>query len=185
MGAQCIARLLGAVCGHCHACSSQFSRRATLLRVLNFINIINQTMRSQQKIHGATYKGNKDLESLLRTDEWSPTSLFPQIPRKPQPCGPYLKNIEFLSKNGRPDLRYLWKEFERQNWGSHAERSRVVVIEYSAGGDLSVPNRQETFSKSQSLREYLGGASKHSCNRIYIIEDISRDYVEVIGAEFS
>lgn len=142
-------------------------------------------MGSQGKVKEAPYKGTKDLESLLRADEWSPTSLFPQARRKPQPHGPYLKYIELLSKNSRPDLRYLWTELERQNWGCHAERSRVVVIEYSAGGSTPVHSRQKTFPTPQSLKDYLSGALKPTSRRLYIVEDISRDHVEVIGAEFS
>jgi hypothetical protein len=118
------------------------------------------------------------------TDEWSPTSLFPQTVRKPPPYGPYLDHIKRLSKKGHPDLKYLWSELDRQNGVTHAERSRVIVLEYPTKG-ATVSPRKEQFGTSKALKEYLNGTSDTSCNHLYILEDISTDYVEAFGSQFS
>jgi len=143
-------------------------------------------MQSQRKVPKASYNP-QELASLLNDDEWSPTSLFPQparldrneFPPKPQP---YLDLIKKLSQKGHPDLKYLWSELSRQNGTLHAERSRAAVLEYSTTGTLS---QQVPFSTSKNLEAHLGGMPSTSCNRLYILEDISANYVEAFGSQFS
>jgi hypothetical protein len=104
----------------------------------SYLNLVVKIMPSEQKTQEIPYKGPQDQASLLNADEWSPTSLFPQLalsdrnafPPKPQP---YLDLIKRLLEKGRPDLKYLWSELYRQNGGLYVERSRAV-LEYSATG---------------------------------------------------
>jgi hypothetical protein len=134
-----------------------------------------------------TYKGPQDLASLLNADEWSPTSLFPQparldtniFPSRPQP---YLDLIKRLSQNGRPDLKYLYSELRRQFGGLHAERSRAVVLEYF---DHSLAPQNVPFPTSNDLERYLKRTTMPSCSRLYILEDISVNYVDIFGTYFS
>jgi hypothetical protein len=143
-------------------------------------------MQPQRKTPKAPYHP-QDLASLLNDDEWSPTSLFPQpaqldrnaFPPKPQP---YLDLIKRLSEKGHPDLKYLWSELSRQNGTLHAERSRAVVLEYSI---TDAAPQQVPFATSRALETYLGTTYSNSCNRLYILEDISSNYVEAFGSQFS
>jgi hypothetical protein len=142
-------------------------------------------MESQHPTPKAPYHP-QDLASLLNDDEWSPTSLFPQppqldksdFPSKPQP---YLDLIKRLSEKGHPDLKYLWSELSRQNGTLHAERSRAVVLEYSTTGE---PSQQAPFTTSKDLEAYLIAPSSKSSNHLYILEDISANYVEAFGSQF-
>lgn len=143
-------------------------------------------MNSQLKTQEKTYKGPRDLASILNSDDWSPTSLFPQpadldraaFPPKPQS---YLDLIKRLSENGHPDLKYLCSEVHRQGGNVHSERSRAAVLEYPASGSWP---RQVHFPKSTDVEKYLCHTSTTSCNRLYILEDISSNYVAAIGSHF-
>jgi hypothetical protein len=145
-------------------------------------------MQSPLKTSEAQYLGPQDLDSLLNSDEWSPTSLFPRAepldrntfpPHTPQP---YLELINRLSQKGHPDLKFLSSELQRQKGGLHAERSRAAVLEYTTAG---APPKSVQFPTSKDLEVYLSATSRSSCNRLYILEDISANYVEAFGSRFS
>jgi hypothetical protein len=151
-----------------------------------------QSQRNAQE--AASYKGTQDLASLLNSDEWSPTSLFP-TPVSPEGnpfsarAHPYLDLIKRLSEKGHPDLKFLSSELSRQlhrqDGGHHAERSRAVVFEYSSQSTTGERPQQIIFPASKDLDEYLSDPSRASCNRLYILEDISANYVEAFGSRFS
>jgi hypothetical protein len=146
------------------------------------------TMQSQRKTQAGLYKGPQDLPSLLNANEWLPTTLFPQpksLDRIAFPSDrpqPYLDLINRLSGNGHPDLKHLCSELKWQKGKLLAERSRAVVLEYSHPG---VPPQQQLFCTSKELEGYLSSSSRTSCNRLYILEDISANYVEALGSQFS
>lgn len=147
-------------------------------------------MDSLHETSEVPYKGTQDIPSLLDPREWSPNSLFKQPPapvnRDASPNSqPYVNLIKQLSEKGHPDLKFLSKELQRQNEGTHAERSRTRVLEYStAGGPPLEKTSEEPFPSSKALQEYLNGTSRASCNRLYILEDISTNYVELFGSHF-
>lgn len=130
----------------------------------------------------------QDLASLVNNDGWSPTTMFPRpalldkhtFPLKPQP---YLDLIRRLSEKGHPDLKYLSNELLRQNGTLDSERSRAVVLEYSTTG-TTIPSQQIPFVTSKNLETYLGDHSSTFCNRPYILEDISANFVEAFGSHF-
>lgn len=147
-------------------------------------------MGSQRKTQEKSYQGPQDLASLLNADEWSPTALFPRLKAldrniftpRPQPHGPHLDLIKKNSKHGHPDLKYLWSELHWQNGWLHAERSRAVVFGYST---TSAAPEQVLFPASTDLEKYWSDPSHTSGNHLYILEDISANYVEAFGSHFS
>jgi hypothetical protein len=131
------------------------------------------------------YKGPHDLYSLQIADEWAPNSSLPRptplaeafVPSKPQP---YLDLVTQLSLDGHTELRYLRNELWRAQGTSHAERSRASVLELSTGRPV-----HKHFCSSIDLKKYLTSSDQEAQNRLYILEDISTNYVEAFGSHFS
>ncbi|RDW59922.1 hypothetical protein BP6252_13009 [Coleophoma cylindrospora] len=134
-----------------------------------------------------SYKGPQDVPNLLNSDEWSPAALFPKpipldataFPPQPQP---YLDLIKRLRNNGQSELGYLNAELRRQNGTVHAERSRAAVVEFTSP---SVATQPRLFQTSKELTSYLAEANKSSYSHLYIVEDISANYVEAFGSHFA
>lgn len=131
------------------------------------------------------YKGPRDLDSLQIAEEWAPNASLPQ----PIPLAgtffrsklmPYVDLVERLSVSGYTELRYLRNELRRAQGTSHAERSRASVLELSTGRPVHKP-----FQSSIDLEKYLSSSVQEPQNRLYILEDISTNYVEVFGSHFS
>jgi hypothetical protein len=161
--------------------TQQYSDENTISECTSDSSLISNIMQSVLETLESQYLGP-------RTSKWSPTSLFPRAgpldrntfpPHTPQP---YLGLINRLSQKGHPDLNFLSSEFQRQKGGLHAERSRAAVLEYTTAG---VPPKSVQFPTSKDLEMYLTEASRSSCNRLYILEDISANYVEAFGSRFS
>ncbi|RDW65615.1 hypothetical protein BP5796_10307 [Coleophoma crateriformis] len=134
-----------------------------------------------------SYKGPQDVPDLLNSDEWSPAALFPKpipldataFPPQPQP---YLDLVRRLRNNGHSELGYLDAELRRQNGTVHAERSRAAVVEFTSPGVATQP---QLFQNSKNLTSYLAGAQQASSSHLYIVEDISANYVEAFGSQFA
>jgi hypothetical protein len=85
-------------------------------------------MHSYYKTQEAPYKGPQDLASLLNSDEWSPTSLFPRhealdrnaFSPKPQP---YLNLIKKTIKKWSPRLKISVERASSTEWeGSRGKK---------------------------------------------------------------
>ncbi|KFX93732.1 hypothetical protein V490_04723 [Pseudogymnoascus sp. VKM F-3557] len=131
------------------------------------------------------YKGPHDLDSLQIADEWAPNASLPQpTPLAgalfPPKLTPYVDIVERLCVSGHTELRYLRNELRRAQGTSHAERSRASVLELSAAQPLQKP-----FHSSIDLENYLSKSANEPQNRLYILEDISTNYVEAFGSHFS
>lgn len=127
------------------------------------------------------------LKTILRDDSWSPTLYFPP----PLPLGkgsrnikrpqPYMDFTEQLADKGRPDLIFLRNELIRTKDTMYAERGRVAVLEYSGRNSV----RSRLFSSSEDLENYMTHRTSEAMGRLYIVEDIAANYVEILGAHFS
>ena len=131
------------------------------------------------------YKGPRDLDSLQIAEEWAPNASLPQ----PIPLAgpffrsklmPYVDLVERLSVSGHTELRYLRNELRRAQGTSHAERSRASVLELSTDQPVHKP-----FHSSIDLENYLSSSVQEPQNRLYILEDISTNYVEAFSSHFS
>lgn len=132
-----------------------------------------------------TYTGPGDLSSLQIAEEWAPNASLPQpTPLAgtffPPKSRPYVDLVERLSVSGHTELRYLRNELRRAQGTSHAERSRASVLELSTGRPVHKP-----FHSSIDLENYLTSSVQEPQNRLYILEDISTNYVEAFGSHFS
>jgi hypothetical protein len=84
--------------------------------------------------------------------------------------GKWPSGLKISMERARPTKRSL-----------HAERSRAAVLEYS---NTSAP-LQRLFRTPKELEGYLSSLSHTSFNLLYILEDISTNYVEAFGPQFS
>ncbi|KFY82568.1 hypothetical protein V500_10459 [Pseudogymnoascus sp. VKM F-4518 (FW-2643)] len=131
------------------------------------------------------YKGPRDLDSLQIAGEWAPNAYLPQpTPLAgaffPSKSMPYVDLVERLSVSGHTELRYLRNELRRAQGTSHAERSRASVLELSTERPVHKP-----FHNSIDLENYLSRSVQGPQNRLYVLEDISTNYVEAFSLHFS
>ncbi|KAH8671059.1 hypothetical protein BX600DRAFT_509765 [Xylariales sp. PMI_506] len=109
----------------------------------------------------------------------------------------YLQHVKDLSTSW-PHLRYLaqwmevstspvkWKQmkeleskysfFRRER----ASRTKVAVVDFARG---QTPKVVTTITKSTALKDYLQSSKPAGINRVYVVEDLSRDMIEHLGKE--
>ncbi|KAI1840626.1 hypothetical protein JX265_004519 [Neoarthrinium moseri] len=110
---------------------------------------------------------------------------------------PYMQHVKELS-GAWPHLRYLaqwmevttspvkWKQFKqlgpRKDFyrNERAARTKVAVVDFSPDGTVEV---LPTIERSSNLCETLQEGQPSGVNRLYIVEDLSRDMIEHLGKE--
>lgn len=111
----------------------------------------------------------------------------------PPRFGPYMQYLEILSKKF-PYVEYmlLWMlvgcappkwRFLKHSPGSRAERvarTHVSIIEYDSSGSVT----ENRCRDSQALRTALSGIGQDIDVRLFVVEDLSRDVVEMLGSYF-
>lgn len=113
-------------------------------------------------------------------DVWSQTLLYP----KP-------KHLQSSPVNGEvyldpsmvqhhPHLTFLSLEMERARCTTDAERGRAVALVFS--GEAPQPCY---FQDSGNLKTYLENTKSDGLSRLYILEDIATNYVEIFGKWFN
>ncbi|KAF4630715.1 hypothetical protein G7Y89_g7425 [Cudoniella acicularis] len=108
---------------------------------------------------------------------------------------PYLRYLKSLGE-GWPHITWLadfmevgtspikWKFLTDEDIELRAKRTRVAVLNFTADG--KTPTRQNIQS-SKELREYLEDPGlKHDPDyaRLLVVEDLSRDVIELLGAQY-
>lgn len=106
---------------------------------------------------------------------------------------PYLSHIKAVS-SAWPHLRYLadWMEVTTApaKWKlikdkeaiirpERASRTKVAVVDFSPGAGTQV----QTITQSDQLATKLREHTAEDVSRLYIVEDLSRDVIEVLGSE--
>ncbi|QDS77325.1 hypothetical protein FKW77_004877 [Venturia effusa] len=118
---------------------------------------------------------------------WSPTQYFP----KNLDCNilqicnnnePYLETIFLLADERRPDLRFLRDELKRQIEERTFHNSRMAVLEFSNG--TLVNAGQPTWPDGPSKLREDWTKEQNPRSRLYVLEDITAGYVEVLGTHF-
>lgn len=113
-------------------------------------------------------------------DMWSPTECFPvkRLPF-PQEPGEYVKQVDNLvAKAARPDLRFLAKELKRSRSVKDTKKGRVAVLKFS--NDSAAP---EKVDDTKELQMDLEKRKEDGVCRLYILEDISHEYVEIFCSQ--
>lgn len=89
---------------------------------------------------------------------------------------PYINAIkDFRSRY--PDLYKLSEFLERR----HPYQSQAAVLQF---GSDSI-NRVERFDHGDDLKAYFSHTARSACKRrLYLLEDLSRDFIEAFGAHF-
>jgi hypothetical protein len=110
---------------------------------------------------------------------------------------PYLGHIKAIS-GGWPHLRYLadwmqvstapvkWKfikEADPSVREERASRTKVAMIGFQPGKEVELKRANNTAELSDILKDQAVCGSV-SFGRLFIVEDLSRDVIELLGAEF-
>jgi hypothetical protein len=104
---------------------------------------------------------------------------------------PYLHHIKAIS-GGWPHLRYLadwmqvsttpvrWKSINPSVREERASRTKVAIIGFHLGKEVELKRANNTAELSNILKDQDVCES----GRLFIVEDLSRDVIELLGAEF-
>jgi hypothetical protein len=124
-------------------------------------------------------------------DMWSPTEHFIPIPLdRPQEPEQHVKKVatclpclvgQCKSHELRPDLRFLAKELERLRRVEDTKIGRVAVLKFS---DSSAPE-PPVFPNTEELKKDLEKSGESGGRRLYILEDISNENVEIFCSRLS
>ncbi|KAL8722464.1 MAG: hypothetical protein Q9225_001086 [Loekoesia sp. 1 TL-2023] len=105
---------------------------------------------------------------------------------------PYLHYIDLLTDNGWPQLRYLadwmrvttappkWRFLSRQDMHERATRVNITLLEFHT--DLNTRHDIMTTEHLASLLPNLSVDGKDVAARLFVVEDLSRDVVEMLGS---
>jgi len=118
-------------------------------------------------------------------DGWSPTKFFP-VKRldQPQTPGEYVQQVDDLAKAARPDLRFLAKELKWLGSVEDTTKGRVALLKFS---NSSAPG-EKVISRDVGTKELemdLKKGGEDGWHRLYILEDISYEHVEIFGSQLS
>ncbi|MCJ1245292.1 hypothetical protein MMC30_002495 [Trapelia coarctata] len=153
-----------------------------------------QLPKSYQQPHRGDQQ-NKDALAIGDIYERLPKSKFP---RKilPRAQGPYIEYIRKLAK-GWPHLQYLadfmdvttapvkntWLWDDPQDRQERASRTKVAVLDFGPGDTVKRTDCTAIAKLSEILN--LPQRSSNDVNgRLYVVEDLSSDVIEVLGARF-
>ena len=104
---------------------------------------------------------------------------------------PYLQHVKNAAR-GWPHLRELadfmqvstsplkWKFLDKHDIDERAARTQVAVLTYYADEET----RRRNFSRSDELANALQEMTENFAARLFIVEDLSRDVIEVLGSHF-
>lgn len=106
---------------------------------------------------------------------------------------PYLRYLKSIS-DGWPHIRWLadfmevgtspmkWKFLSKEDTESRARRTRVAVLEFSPNH----PPTRKDIQSSEKLTQLLESSSDPGPDhaRLFVVEDLSRDVIEALGAKF-
>jgi hypothetical protein len=109
---------------------------------------------------------------------------------------PYLKHLKDVSQ-GWPHLSYLaswmevttspvkWRHLPASNRDMRAERTRVAVIDFPKDGN-GKPRRNSinSIDELRDLFEDPGFNHNPDHARLFVLEDLSRDVIEVFGSRY-
>jgi hypothetical protein len=75
-----------------------------------------------------------------------------------------------------------WKFLSKEDTESRAKRTRVAVLDFSPNNLPTRRDIQSSAKLSQMLEAYSDPAPQ--CARLFVVEDLSRDVIEALGAKF-
>ncbi|CAG8959785.1 hypothetical protein HYFRA_00001692 [Hymenoscyphus fraxineus] len=105
---------------------------------------------------------------------------------------PYLEYLKSIAEEW-PHITWLadymevgtspikWKFLTEKNIKERAEKTKVAVLEFSKSGDE--PMRKD-FHLIGRLRDYVNETTDPEYARLFIVEDLSRDVIEILGAKY-
>lgn len=142
-------------------------------------------MESNNDITSATHDTSSNNNTTHGT--WSPTEYFPvkyrDSSREPEPeLEPYVKKVDKKAKTARPDLRFLAKELERLRSLKTPEKGKVAVLKFfdkSASPEIDPSIGADRTKLEKDLKD---SETDGAC-RLYILEDISNECVEIFGSQ--
>jgi len=111
---------------------------------------------------------------------WSPMDHFqftPLVP--PKERGQYVMQVDDLAEGARPDLIFLARELKRLRGVADPNIGKVAVLKFS--NDSGAPEKIDL--NEETLQMDLEKSRKDRARRLYILEDISNEYVEIFGSQ--
>lgn len=122
-----------------------------------------------------------DTSSNNNTDDkiWSPTDYFDKLEPPRQPT-PYVTKVEAWAEgDARPDLKFLARELKRLRSVKDTKKGKVAVLKFP---DSSASPEFPDANTGQ-LEEDLKKVGTDGVHRLYILEDISNEYVEIFCSQ--
>jgi len=127
---------------------------------------------------GQYVKQGDNLAKGAHDGMWSPTDHFGFKPlHPPKERGQYVKQVDDLAEGARPDLRFLAKELKRLRHKNDTNIGKVAVLKFS--NDSAAPEKSDL--NKETLQMDLENSKTDRVRRLYILEDISNEYVEIFG----